>query len=385
MASNVLGYFHDVAADLNSVLFERESAIDNALIALVTKEHYLQLGPVGIGKSLLVDELCARITGAQKFKLMLNQSTVPDELFGPVDLLELADHGRYTRRRGGSITQAHIAFLDEIGRGNSVVRNALLKVILERTFDEIGMQATTVPLISLFGASNSSMADDEDLSAFDDRFLLREIIQGITDDAAFIKMITAKAQPPCALLSLDQIEKAQHEVCAVRGSREVLEKIVDLRHACSAEGISVSPRRWKKSLAITKARAWLDGETEVTPEHLTCLVHVLWRDPKERKAVERLVYAAACPIYLTALDCEDAAVDLVDHLPKESDSTYDQAIENCLMQLADAHKMLGDQISQSHAKTLDRAKKSLAKIAGLHTTVSRSLLKRLERLSLNPV
>lgn len=380
---SVLKKFLDMRQDLTAVLIERESSIDLALIALVTGEHYLQLGPPGVAKSMLVDELCRRITGAKHFSLLLNQSTTPDELFGPVDLLAMADEGRWTRRRGGSITEAHIAFLDEIGRGNSVVRNALLKIILERKLEEIGMEPCTVPLISLFAASNTSMAEDDDLSAFCDRFMLTDIVQDIADDAAFVAMLTAKPYVQSAFVTLEDIEDAHHEVCAVRGSQEVLDKIVELRQTCSDAGIVISPRRWKKALSITKARAWLDGEDIVTPEHLCILTAVLWRDPKERKTVERLVYAAACPIYLTALEAEDHIADLVKALESTAESLYDETVENTLMQISDIHRDLKAKIGKSRVKHLDRATKSLTNIETLHAKISRNVLKRLQRMSLS--
>ncbi len=273
-------------------------------------------------------------------------------------------------------------FLDEIGRGNSVVRNALLKIILERTLDEIGMAQVTVPLISLFAASNSSMTDDEDLQAFDDRFVLREVVQEIVDDDAFTRMITAKCQAPKAWIDLAQIRLAQEEAAAIRGTREVLDKIIELRHACSSEGISVSPRRWKKALAITKARAWLDGEPEVAPEHLAVLTSVLWRDPDERKAVERLVYQAACPIYLTALEAEDSVTDLVKNLPEPGAANYEEAVENCLMQIADCHADLDQHVQRSRVKNLERAKKSLQTIAAVHEGLARDIKKRMQRMQL---
>jgi hypothetical protein len=150
------------------------------------------------------------------------------------------------------------------------------------------------------------------------------------------------------------------------------------------EGISVSPRRWKKTLTITKARAWLEGDEAVEVEHLTCLTSVLWRDPEERRTVERLVYQAACPIYLTALETEDAMSDLVKNLPEKTSAHYEGAVENCLMQLSDGYHMLNDQVLKSRAKHLDRAKQSLATIEAMHNSMARGIMQRMQRLSLHP-
>jgi hypothetical protein len=50
--------------DLDTNLLERDAAIDAAILALVTREHALFLGPPGTAKSLLVRSVCERIEGA---------------------------------------------------------------------------------------------------------------------------------------------------------------------------------------------------------------------------------------------------------------------------------------------------------------------------------
>lgn len=103
-----------VQADMNSVLVERESTVELALIALLSREHLLLLGPPGVAKSMLIDQLHARITGAKRFKKLLSASAVPDELLGPVDLLEYADNKRWVRHHARSVVEAHLVFLDEV-------------------------------------------------------------------------------------------------------------------------------------------------------------------------------------------------------------------------------------------------------------------------------
>jgi hypothetical protein len=138
-------------------------------------------------------------------------------------------------------------------------------------------------------------------------------------------------------------------------------------------------------LAITKARAWLDGEDEVTLEHLVCLTSVLWRDVKEEKAVQRIVFRVACPLYLQALEMEDAASDLVAKLPKTEDPDdpeQDRMVQNVLMQLNDMVRALKDEIARAHPRNRPRAQASLTKIAGYHTQVAMALKAKLERLGL---
>ena len=95
--------FLAVRDDLRSCLLERESAIDNALLALLSGEHMLILGPPGVAKSMLVRAITARIDGACYFEKLLTPFTVPEELHGPVDLVGYADRGEYKRIGTGSL------------------------------------------------------------------------------------------------------------------------------------------------------------------------------------------------------------------------------------------------------------------------------------------
>ena len=379
----LLDRFLAVQADMNNVLVERASTVELALIALLSREHFLQLGSPGIGKTMLVDQLHARIAGAKRFKKLLSASTVPDELLGPVDLLEYADHKRWVRHHARSVVEAHLVFLDEVFKSNSVVLNLLLGIMNEREVDEIGADTVlTVPLISLFGASNE-IPDDSGLRAFEDRFVLREIVQDIGDDSAFVRMLTTpKNMPPQALLSLQDIYDGQAAVEAVKGTNEVLQGIVTLRHQVSEAGIYVSPRRWFKALTLIKALAWLNGLPETTIEDMTVLANSLWTNPKERGAVERLVYQVACPLYLRALEVEDMAADLMKDLPKEDDPQFHPQLENVLQSQVDMHNTLYDDIQRSHARDKTRAEASLAKIKEYHKKVASMLFKNVSRLTL---
>lgn len=379
--SAVLTRFLAVQAELNQVLVERSGAVENALLALLTGEHYLQLGQPGIGKTLLVDELLARITGARLFKILLNPSTVPDEVLGPVDLLQLSDHGRYTRIRTGSITEAEIVYLDETWKCNSVVLNGLLKIMNERKLDEIGMPTVQLPLISLFGSSNETPQDDS-LRALDDRFVLREIVAPVQEDGAFVQMLTAPCLIPTAFLSLADIQEGQQAVRALKGTQEVLQAIVTLRHVLSEQGVYVSPRRWKKALGLIKAKTWLGDQTEMSIEDMTVLAHSLWTDPKERAAVQRAVFQIACPLSLRALEIEDQAEDILKQMPKEGADDFNAAAENALQAISDMHNLLHGEIERSHARDTVLALSSLAKIKAHHKRLAGILWKDVARFAL---
>ena len=121
-----------VRKDLNTHLLEREVAIEAAMLALLTREHLLLLGPPGTAKSLLVRDVCKRIQGAVYFERLLTRFSTPEELFGPLSLSAL-EQDQYRRITSGTLVEAHIAFVDEVFKANSAILNSLLTLINERS------------------------------------------------------------------------------------------------------------------------------------------------------------------------------------------------------------------------------------------------------------
>src|ERR1700731_2705644 len=153
---------------------------------------------------MLAEDLCRRIEGADYFQWLLTKFSAPEEIFGNFSLkcIEEDDYRRVTDHK---LPEAHIAFLDEIFKANSSILNALLTLINERIFHN-GRERVTVPLITLFGASNE-LPDEEELTALYDRFLLRFTVDYIVEEFRFLKMLEGTRSPARTMLSFAELDE----------------------------------------------------------------------------------------------------------------------------------------------------------------------------------
>src|SRR5207244_12997158 len=94
--------------ELRQTFLERADLIDGALAALLSSNHVLVIGPPGTAKSMLADELCRRIEGADYFQWLLTRFTTPQEIFGAVSL-KAVDRDDYRRLTSRNTPAEHLA------------------------------------------------------------------------------------------------------------------------------------------------------------------------------------------------------------------------------------------------------------------------------------
>lgn len=268
-----------IREELRQTFLERGDLIDGALSALLSSQHLLIIGPPGTAKSMLADEICRRIQGANYFQWLLTRFSTPEELFGAVSLkaLEQDDYRRVTSHK---LPEAHIAFLDEIFKANSSILNAILTLINERIFHN-GKEIVPVPLLTLFGASNELPEDDE-LMALYDRFLLRFVVKYIEEDFRFLRMLETPTQIERTTISLEELQEMQAQARNVSIPDYIYRTVADIRRELGKINVVASDRRYRQSLSLLQAHAYLTGQGRVTEQDLFFLEHVLWRDPGEQ-------------------------------------------------------------------------------------------------------
>ena len=118
---------------LNVGLIEREEQIKMALLAAISGENILFIGPPGTGKSVLSRRITNVFSNVDYFEYLLTKFTTPEELFGPISIKEL-ENDKFHRNIEGYLTDSEIVFLDEVFKANSAILNSLLTIMNERIY-----------------------------------------------------------------------------------------------------------------------------------------------------------------------------------------------------------------------------------------------------------
>jgi MoxR-like ATPase len=296
--------FQGLQHEMEGHLFERHEELEGLLLALLSRQHLLLVGPKGAAKSLMIRMLTSAIEGARYFERLLTRFTLPDELFGPVSIFALKKD-RFSRLTRGYLPEANFAFLDEIWKANSSILNSLLALINERLFYNDG-EVLQCPLETLMGAS-AELPQEEALSALYDRFLLRYQVKYIAEDGHLLEMMADSRLPALKTrITLDEIHDAREAVGAVEVDRPLLESVAKIRRRLGAEGLTLSDRRYKESLTIVRSKAWLQGRTYAVEDDLAVLTNILWDDPASEPLVRGFVLDIANPQEKRAREIGDA-------------------------------------------------------------------------------
>lgn len=313
-----LATLQQIEVELKQELLERDEAIRAALVALVSRSHLVLLGPPGTAKSELIKRLSERFcdptgNGLDYFVYLLTRFTTPEELFGPVSVHGLKND-TYERITTHKLPTAQIGFLDEIFKSSSAVLNILLTILNERVFDN-GTLRQSVPLMTLFGASNEMPQEAADLEALWDRFLLRLEV-GYLAEGSFERLL--QSQVGATSTPVSRTVMTQTDLVALQAyaanlpiPQSILSALVTLRRDLEQQkGIVASDRRWVQCLRVLQAHALIEGRDVVEEDDLAILSFALWNQPEQRTDIARMVGKLANPLNAKATELKDQAVAL---------------------------------------------------------------------------
>lgn len=276
---------------LNDKFYDREAEIEALMTALLSRQHILFIGPAGTGKSALSSMLGEIVEGSMYFQHLLTPFSTPEELFGVLSLKDL-EQGIYKRNIERMLPEAHFAFIDEIFKANSAILNSLLTLINERIFYNNGVPVEA-PLMTLVGSSNEYIEEGEGLEALFDRFLLRYEVDYIREEDSFISMLKNEQEITVPKLTLSELFHHQERVKSIDISDSIYKILAKVRTKLRDEGIRPSDRRFKQSLSLLRAKAYLDGRVDVSRADLAVLKHVLWETVEQKGKTEEILHDIA--------------------------------------------------------------------------------------------
>lgn len=275
--------------ELESNFKERNEEIAGSLLALMSGEHVLFIGPPGTAKSLLAKKICESVEGGNFYYYLLTKYTTPEEIFGPLSLKALQED-IFKRNIDRYLPTANISFLDEIFKANSSILNSLLTILNERKFHN-GCDIIDVPLLTVFGASNELPEEKESLEALYDRFLFRYSVSPIQDETNFKDLILGRAENfnPTVKATIEDIKKIQRCAVELDVDEDVIDTILALRKEFISKGINISDRRWKKIINVMRIAAACLGRESVDRTMISILQHTTWDKPEQKEAIRRLL------------------------------------------------------------------------------------------------
>jgi len=303
---SILDKINLIRVDLNKVLIDREDIIDLSIIALITQENIVLLGPPGTGKSMLANEICKRIEEAKIFQRLLTKYTDETELLisgqslseedievdAPVkksDINSVSTKKKITKIEkytNGMLPDHDIAFLDEIFKANSAILNALLTLINEKVYFSSDGKIIKSNLLTVFGASNERPGPDSGLEALYDRFLIRYYVDYLkgSDIIALLKLNDNNQEKPPKITKED-ILKLHDFLTHIIVPEDIFIRIKNIKEDLEGKSksdtrymnVRPSDRRIKHSLKLLKARALLQGRMSVSKKDIAKIYpYILW-------------------------------------------------------------------------------------------------------------
>lgn len=369
-----------ISGELSERFYERDDAVRTLVVTLLAGQHSLVLGPPGTAKSELARELTGRIEKAAYWEILLSKFTAPTRMFGPIDVAALT-RGEYRQVFEGRATTAHVAFIDEIFKCSTAALNETLGYLNERIYHpENGGEPIRCPLIGAITASNE-LPVGEDSAAIHDRLLVRVEVGYLAGPSNFAALVrSAVSRPAAPVRTTIELAALQHAVTEAVPAVAVPDVIVDavctLRAALRRKELVASDRRWRQSVRLLQASAYLDGRAAVTETDLSVLAPVLWDSPAERPTVEREVLHLVNPDAKEALDLADTIEELeaqLDAMAGQSrEALSEWVIKKAHNKLATAGKRLEE--LRAEAASTGRSTAAIDRVTGRRRAVRARVL-----------
>lgn len=240
----------------------------------------------------------------------------------------------------GKIPDSHIVFLDEIFKSGDGILNSLLTALNEKVYTNEG-QTVPIPVISFFSASNEIPNFNDSAQAIlkplYDRFELKVLTQYVQEKDNRLKVLSGKqgknTSGSITTIDLSELCAMQKEVEAITVPDSINELMDDVLCELRRCGIHVSDRKYFGFTPIVRAKAYLNGNTEVTPKDLLVLKNYFWNKPEEIAVVEKVL----CDLCENPIGTE---IERILAMASESKSVMDETLSQFETQQVDEREKI---------------------------------------------
>jgi len=271
-----------VRREVAKAVVGQDAAVSGILIALLSRGHILLEGVPGVAKTLLVRSLAAALD-IQTKRVQFTPDLMPGDITG--SLVYDPHTAEFSFREGPVFTNLLLA--DEINRTPPKTQASLLEAMEER---QVSVDGAPRPLPGPFMvAATQNPVEYEGTyplpEAQLDRFLLKvELPLPPREDEVLVLQRHASGFDPRDLRAAGlrpvagpaDLDAGAQAVRAVTVAPEIAGYIVDIARATRQSpslSLGVSPRGATALMATSRAWAWLNGRTFVTPDDVKALAH----------------------------------------------------------------------------------------------------------------
>lgn len=286
--------FQRVREEIGKVLVGQKDLVDRMIIALLTDGHLLLEGLPGLAKTLAVTTL-AKVVSCDYKRIQFTPDLLPADLIGTS--IYNPKEGSFTVKKGPIFT--NILLADEINRAPAKVQSALLEVMQERQVTINGETFKTgKPYLVLATQNPIEQEGTYPLpEAQTDRFMMKVKINYPTkEEEKIILDRRAKLSPfpePKPVLSIDDIMQARHILDEIYIDDKVTDYLLNIvfatrypqKYGVKIDGLlqyGASPRASIFLMLTSKAVAFLEGRSYVTPQDIKSVAHDVMRHRLKR-------------------------------------------------------------------------------------------------------
>jgi len=275
--------------EISKVVVGQDQMIDGLLIGLLSEGHILIEGVPGLAKTTTINALSMAL-GLEFRRIQFTPDLLPSDIIGA----EIYDpqNNSFKIKKGPLFTNLLLA--DEINRAPSKVQSALLEVMQERQVT-IGDESFAIDELFLVMATQNPI-EQEGVYALPeaqlDRFMMKLLVRHNSQDQELEimrKAATKSFGTISHVLSYDELLQIKEELSKVHIDEELEKYIVQiitatrepesfrLKSLAPSLMFGASPRASIDLYKASKAKAFLRGNSHVTPVDIGYVVHDVLR------------------------------------------------------------------------------------------------------------